>query len=68
MKKLKTILQSRYLFKITALIALTASILITKLYPYRSLYNKKETNFSGKIISKKIDGDKLTLIVKKKKN
>lgn len=68
MRKLKTILQSRYLFKIIALIVVISSLIIVKFYPYHSIYSGDETVFYGKILSLKIDGDKLTIVIKKKKN
>ena len=68
MRKLKTILQSRYLFKISAVIVVICSLIITNFYPYHSIYYGDETVFYGKIISLKFDGDKLTIVIKKKKS
>ena len=66
MKKLKTILQSRYLFKILAIVTLVASLIIDNFYPFKSKYSQKETTFTGKVIFYKIDGDKLTITMKEK--
>lgn len=60
-RKLKTILQSRYLFKILVIIFIIYALLITNLYHFKSAY--KEGNINEKLIVDKytIDGDKLTL-------
>ena len=68
MKRLRTALQSKYLFKIITLITLIFSVTLTKLYPFQSIYTGDEIKFYGKVIAKKIDGDKLTILLKKKKN
>ena len=66
MKRLKTALQSRYLIKVITIIIVTASILITNVYPSKSKYSGKETKITGRITSIQINGDKLTIIIKEK--
>ena len=63
MKKLRTILQSRYLFKIIAVLLLMYSILIVNLVKKESIYCEDDTLFIGTIIEKKISDSKLTLVL-----
>ena len=66
MKKLKTALQSRYFIKIIAISIFLLSILKINFCPLKSKYQKNETTFIGKVISYKIDGDKLSITIKAK--
>ena len=50
------------------MIVVICSLIITNFYPYHSIYSSDETVFYGKILSLKIDGDKLTVVIKKKKS
>ena len=68
MKKLRTILQSRYLFKVLALIVIIVDLLITSFYSFHSVYSEDKRVFEGRVISFHIDGDKLSITLKKKKN
>ena len=63
MRKLKTILQSRFLFKIIAILLLIYSILVVTLINKMSIYNSDDTLFVGTIIDKKISDNKLTLVL-----
>jgi len=66
MKKLKTVLQSRYLFKILCIISITYSLIFSFCLPQTSKYSKNETEITGKIIQYQIDGNKLKLTLKGK--
>ena len=66
MKKLKTALQSRFLFKIITSITVIIRLLMTNLYTYQSKYSKTTTKFKGKVTSYKIEGDKLTIVLSAK--
>ena len=47
MKKLKMILQSRYIFKILTILILIITIIYTKYYPFKSVFNTNDTEFIG---------------------
>lgn len=66
MKKLKTILQSRKLFKIVFLFCILIAILRIYLFPLKSKYKGKEKNITGIVLKYKINGDHLTLTIKAK--
>ena len=66
MRRLKTILQSRYLFKILCVICIIYSLLIAFYLPSNSKYNQNDTEVIGKIIQYEIDGNKLKLTLKGK--
>ena len=66
MKKLKTILQSRKLFKIVFLFCILIAILRIYLFPLKSKYKGEEKNITGIILKYKINGDHLTLTIKAK--
>ena len=66
MRRLRYILQSRYLFKILVIIFLIYAILFTKLYKFESKYNGDETTFIGIVYDYKLDDDKITLHIKAK--
>ena len=63
-KKLKTILQSKYLFKIILLLCLFLAILRIHLFPKTSKYQPNETKIEGIVLKYKIDGDHLSMTVK----
>ena len=66
MKKLKNLLQSRYLFKILTIIILFGNIVFTKFYQFESKYNKEENEFIGIVTKIKTKEDKLVLEIKAK--
>lgn len=66
MKRLKIILQSKYLFKILCIISIAYSITVALYLPKISKYSKEEKQVIGKIINYQIDGNKLKLTLKGK--
>lgn len=66
MKKLKSVLQSKYLFKILVVFAIVYSLYITFLLPVRSKYNDYDTKIIGTVLQYEIDGNKLKLTLKGK--
>ena len=66
MKKLKIILQSRYLIKILAAIFLTLAIIYTKTYNFTSKYQKEENTFTGIVTKYELRENKLILEIKTK--
>jgi len=66
LKRLRYILQSRYIFKILVIIFLIYAILFTKLYKFESEYNGEETTFTGTVYDYKLDDDKITLYINAK--
>ena len=66
MKRLRTILQYRYTFKYITLVIILIVLFISLLFPKSSRYSDDVVSINGRIISKNIDGNKLTLIVKGK--
>ena len=66
MRKLKIILQSKYTFKILALILLLFSYLYTSYYPFKSKYNEKDSIFIGTVKSYKIKDNNLIINLKAK--
>ena len=67
-RKLKTILQSRYLFKIICLVFIIYSLLVTNLINYKSKYSINTNKVIGIITKYNIDGDKLTIYLKAKES
>ncbi len=61
MKKLKTLLQYRYTFKIITILAIFLGILNLILIPKQSKYTDEIQTITGNIIDYYIDGDKLTI-------
>lgn len=66
MKRLKIILQSRYLFKILTIIFLMLSITYTKYYSFKSKYNEDETEFIGIVKDYTITDNKIKITFKAK--
>ena len=66
MKKLKQILQSKYLFKILCIMCLSYSVIVTFFIPINSKYNKNDTKIIGQVLQYQIDGNKLKMIIKGK--
>ena len=66
LKKLKIILQSKYLFKILVLLILLGDILFTNLYNFKSKYNQNEKEFIGIVTKYELKENKLVLEIKSK--
>lgn len=64
MKKLKQILQSKYIFKVLALLTIMYSLLFTFCWKANSKYNENTTNVTGIIVQYDIDGNKLKMTLK----
>lgn len=66
MKKLKMILQSRYLFKILTILSLIITILYTKYYPFKSVFNTNDTEFIGIVEDYIIKDNQIKISLKSK--
>lgn len=67
-RKLKKILQSRYLFKLLAIIFLIYSVVLDIYYPFESCYTTESSSLRGIITKYEIDGNKLTLNMRAKED
>ena len=65
MKKLKNILQSKYLYIIFLIISIIFCFIFTRVIKYTSIYNN-ESYFSGVVLNYNINGNKLTVNFKDK--
>ena len=68
MRRLKIILQSKYLFKILVITLLLFSYLYTNYYSFKSKYNAKDTTFIGTVKSYKMKEDNLIVTLKGKED
>ena len=66
LKKLKTILQSKYLFKFILIVCIFYAEIIFFYFPQKSKYIGNEKEFIGIVTNLKEDGDHLTLEIKEK--
>ena len=66
LKKLKTILQSKYLFKFILIICIFYAEIIFFYFPQKSKYIGNEKEFIGIVTNLKEDGDHLTLEIKER--
>lgn len=66
MKRLKIILQSKYLFKVLVIIFLLGDLLFTNLYNFKSKYSQSDTIFIGIVTEYELKDNKLTLQIKAK--
>lgn len=66
MKKLKIILQSKYLFKILTLIFLLLAVIYTKYYKFTSKYDINDNTFSGIVLDYKIKDNYINITIKGK--
>lgn len=66
MKRLKPILQSKYLFKLLVVIFLLYAFLFTKYYSFASKYSESENTFIGTVTDYELKNNKLVLEVKAK--
>lgn len=66
MKRLKTILQSRYIFKILTILILIITIIYTKYYPFKSVFNINDTEFIGIVEDYIIKDNQIKISLKSK--
>lgn len=66
MKKLKMILQSRYIFKILTILSLIITIIYTKYYPFKSVFNNNDTEFIGIVEDYIIKDNQIKISLKSK--
>lgn len=66
MKRLKTILQSRYIFKILTILSLIITIIYTKYYPFKSVFNNNDTEFIGIVEDYIIKDNQIKISLKSK--
>lgn len=66
MKRLKTILQSRYIFKILTILILIITIIYTKYYPFKSVFNNNDTEFIGIVEDYIIKDNQIKISLKSK--
>ena len=66
MKRLKTILQSRYIFKILTILILIITIIYTKYYPFKSVSNTNDTEFIGIVEDYIIKDNQIKISLKSK--
>ena len=64
LKKLKRVLQSKYLFKFLALVFVIGPFLFTRFYCFESKYNKSDKVFIGEVTKIRTTSSKLTLEIK----
>ena len=66
MKRLKMILQSRYIFKILTILILIITIIYTKYYPFKSVFNNNDTEFIGIVEDYIIKDNQIKISLKSK--
>ena len=66
MRKLKNILQHRYLFKVSAIVCLILVIIFTNIFRVDSKFDGTETSFVGVVYKIKYSSDKTILYIKEK--
>lgn len=66
MRKLKNILQHRYLFKVSAIVCLILVIIFTNIFRVDSKFDGTETSFVGVVYKIKCSSDKTILYIKEK--
>ena len=66
MRRLKTVLRSKFLFKLLCLLAVTYSLITAFYLPIKSKYLGNEKEFIGQVLNYEIDGNKLKLTIKGK--
>lgn len=66
MKKLRHILQSKYLIKIITIIIFIITLLYTNYYPFKSKYTKDDKEFIGIVTKYEVKEDKITIEIKAK--
>lgn len=66
MKRLKILLQSKIFFLFSLVFLIIYVIFFTKIVSYNSVYMDNDSEFLGKLIDYKIDGDKFSFTIKAK--
>ena len=66
LKRLKIILQSKYIFKVLVIITLFVDLLVTNLYTFKSKYKLEDTEFIGIVTKYELQENKLVLQIKAK--
>ena len=66
MKRLRHILQSKYLIKMITLIIFIITLLYTNYYPFKSKYTKEDKEFIGIVTKYEVKEDKITIEIKAK--
>ena len=66
MKRLRHILQSKYLIKIITIIIFITTLLYTNYYPFKSKYTKEDKEFIGIVTKCEVKEDKITIEIKAK--
>ena len=66
MKRLKMILRSRYLFKILTILSLIITILYTKCYHFKSVFDLNDTEFTGIVEDYVVKDNKIKISLKSK--
>ena len=66
MRRLKIILQSRYLFKVLVIMFILGDIIFTNLYNFGSKYSEDDTTFIGIVTKYELNDNKLILEIKAK--
>lgn len=66
MKRLRHILQSKYLIKIIIIIIFIITLLYTNYYPFKSKYTKDDKEFIGIVTKYEVKEDKITIEIKAK--
>lgn len=66
MKRLKMILQSRYILKILTILILIITIIYTKYYPFKSVFNNNDTEFIGIVEDYIIKDNQIKISLKSK--
>jgi len=66
LKRLRHILQSKYLIKIITIIIFIITLLYTNYYPFKSKYTKDDKEFIGIVTKYEVKEDKITIEIKAK--
>ena len=64
LKRLKIILQSRYLFKIICIVSIIYSLIVIFYVPIQSKYSLKDKEILGQVIDYQFDGNKIKITLK----
>lgn len=66
LKRLKILLQSKIFFILSLIFIISYVFIITKVINYHSVYKESDSEVVGEVIDFKIDGDKLSIVLKGK--
>ena len=64
LKRLKIILQSRYLFKIICIVSIIYSLIVIFYVPIQSKYSLKDKEILGQVIDYQVEGNKIKITLK----